>query len=224
MGSPNDEPGRYDNEGPLRVVTITKPYYMGVFEVTQEQYDMVMGDQQRIYQVLFASRINRFRAPDKPVCIAEYNQVADFCRRLSQLTGKAIRLPTEAEWEHAARAGSRTRYSFGDDEKQLSDYGWYGANSGRSLQPVGLKKPNAWGLYDMHGNVWEMCNDFYGGSFVDAADTDPQGPSAGAYRVLRGGSWSFPARGNRSAVRTMRSPNDLAESGIVGFRVVFTDD
>jgi len=146
-----------------------------------------------------------------------WDDATEFCKKLSEKTRQAVRLPTEAEWEYACRAGSKTRFCFGDADEGLGDYAWYRANSGRTTHPVGQKKPNAWGLYDMHGNVWEWCADWYG-DYPNGAVTDPQGPASGTYRVLRGGAW----RGNsdfcRSANRGSGTPG--GRSRIFGFRVV----
>jgi len=125
------------------------------------------------------------------------------------------RLPTEAEWENAARAGSHAAWSFGDDEKRLGEYAWYAGNSGGTLHPVGTKKPNVWGLHDMHGNVWEWVADWYG-PYTRAAQTDPSGPKTGEERVLRGGSFGGTPRNLRSAIRVKNSPSFRHE--FIGFR------
>ena len=130
-----------------------------------------------------------------------------------------MHIPTEAEWEYACRAGSTTRYCFGDDEKMLKDYAWYHKNSGGKTQPVKQKKPNAWGLYDMHGNVWEWCEDWYDDYPIEPV-TDPTGPASGAGRVVRGGSWGSDPRGLRSANRGYYSPG--LRGGDLGFRLLRT--
>jgi len=177
MGSPDSEQGRGSDEGPQHEVIITKPFYMGVTEVTQAQYEAVMG-----------TNPSKFTGPTNPVDSVTWDEAVEFCRRLSEKTGKTVRLPTEAEWEYACRAGTRTRYSFGDAESVLGDYAWWGSNSGGKTHPVGQKKPNAWGLYDMHGNVYEWCADWFG-SYASGVSTDPQGAASGGLRVLRGGAW-----------------------------------
>ncbi|HIG30388.1 MAG TPA: formylglycine-generating enzyme family protein, partial [Verrucomicrobiales bacterium] len=141
-------------------------------------------------------------------------------KKLSEKEGKTYRLPTEAEWEYACRAGTNTTWSFGDDEKDLGDYGWYKENAfdigEKYAHQVGLKKPNAWGLYDMHGNVWEWCHDYYGDDYYKKSrKKDPMGPAPGAFRVFRGGSWDYYSRDSRSAFRSWD------DGGVLdGFRLV----
>ena len=137
-------------------VTLTQPFYLGVYEVTQEQYERVMG-----------KNPSNFKGPQNPVEKVSWDDAVEFCRKLSELpeekaAGRIYRLPTEAEWEYACRAGTTTKYSFGDSESELGEYGWFDKNSDRKTHPVGQKQPNKWGLYDMHGNVWEWCSDWYG--------------------------------------------------------------
>ena len=189
-------------------VTLTQPFMLGVHEVTQAQYEQVMG-----------SNPSKFRGPQNPVETVSWNDALDFCQKLSALpeelkAGRVYRLPTEAEWEYACRAGTTTKYSFGDDESQLGEYAWFVGNAGRETRPVGLKQPNAWGLYDMHGNVWEWCADWYGG-YPSGYVTDPTGPQSGSYRVIRGGSWGtyFRPPASRDWDGPYRSYDDL------GFRV-----
>jgi len=206
MGSPDSEQGRKTEEGPQHQVTISKSFYVGVTEVTQAQYEAVMG-----------TNPSKFKGPTNPVEMVSWDEAVEFCRRLSEKTGKTVRLPTEAEWEYACRAGSKTRFSFGDSDSALGDYAWYGSNSGGKTHPVGQKKPNPWGLYDMHGNVWEWCADWYG-DYPKGAVTDPQGPAAGTSRVLRGGSWHGNPNDCRSANRNRITPG--YRHGDCGFRVV----
>ena len=130
----------------------------------------------------------------------------EFCRKLSEKEGLEYRLPTEAEWEYACRAGTTTVYSFGDDVSELARYGWFSSNSGRTTHPVGGKRPNAWGLYDMHGNVFEWCQDWYG-DYPSGSVTDPTGPASGDSRVLRGGSFGLRASDVRSAFRLAYQPD-----------------
>jgi formylglycine-generating enzyme required for sulfatase activity len=209
MGSPDSEQGRGSKEGPQHEVVISKPFYMGVTEVTQAQYEAVMG-----------TNPSQFKGPTNPVENVSWSEAVEFCRKLSEKTGKTFRLPTEAEWEYACRAGTKTRFSFGDSDSVLGDYVWYKSNSGGKTHPVGQKKPNAWGLYDMHGNVWEWCADWLG-PYSSKASVDPQGADPGGARVLRGGAWFSDDTGNfRCAFRHDRDP---ASRGIHrGFRCART--
>ncbi len=212
MGSPKTEKGRFDDEGPQHKVTITKPFYMGLYEVTQEQYEGVVGKNPA-----------KFKSAKNPVETVSWNDAVAFCKALSKKTGKLVRLPTEAEWEYACRAGTKTAFCFGDDEKRLGDYAWYEDNSERKTHPVAQKKPNAWGLYDMHANVWEWCSDWYADSYANAKPVDPQGPASGSYRVLRGGSWGDLTDFCRAA-RHDRSTPDYRGDHYGGFRVVVEVD
>ena len=198
-----------DDETPHEV-TLTKPFKMGIHEVTQAQYEQVMG-----------VNPSGFKGADNPVEMVSWDDAVEFCRRLSELpaekaAGNVYRLPTEAEWEYACRAGTTTKYSFGDDESELGDYAWYGVNSDQKTHPVGSKKPNAWGLYDMHGNVFEWCQDRYG-DYPSGSVTDPTGPAVGSFRVSRGGSWLYSAGSCRSAYRGRDYPSDCSLN--LGFRV-----
>jgi formylglycine-generating enzyme required for sulfatase activity len=145
---------------------------------------------------------SRFKGESKrPVEQVSWEDAQEFIRKLNAKEGGTkYRLPTEAEWEYAARAGSTTAYSFGDDVTQLGEYAWYDQNAGNTTHPVGQRKPNAWGLYDMHGNVWEWVQDWYG-AYAAATVTDPQGPASGSDHVFRGGGWSISAGPCRAAYR-----------------------
>ncbi len=217
MGSPESEKGRQNNE-PQHEVTLSKPFYMGVTEVTQAQYEAVTG-----------TNPSHFKGATNPVETVSWDDAAEFCKKLSERTGRTFRLPTEAEWEYACRAGTKTAFSFGDADKALGDYAWYGANSDGKTHPVGQKKPNPWGLYDMYGNVWEWCSDWID-EYPQGAVTDPKGPatprpvpkSYGTPRILRGGSWDSEPGECRSAARYYSPP---AEGwGNYGFRVVAETD
>jgi DNA polymerase len=191
-------------------VTLTRPFHLSVFQVTQEQYERVMG-----------WNPSRFKSASKPVEQVSWLDAIEFCRKLSALTeekaaGREYRLPTEAEWEYACRAGSTTKFSFGDDESQLGKHAWFEKNSGEQTHPVGEKRPNAWGLYDMHGNVWEWCADWYGG-YPEEAVVDPIGASDGPHRVIRGGSWCTSS--TESAGRDGLYPSGRDD---VGFRVALS--
>jgi formylglycine-generating enzyme required for sulfatase activity len=205
MGSLDSEQGHAPNEGPQHEVTISKPFYMGVTEVTQAQYEAVMG-----------ANPGYFKGPTNPVENVSWDDADEFCRKLSGKTGKAFRLPTEAEWEYACRAGSKTRFSFGDSDGVLGDYAWFGGKT----KPVGQKKPNAWGLYDMHGNVSEWCADRYG-PYSSEASVDPRGATSGGDRVLRGKSGDVAPALFRCAFRHHRA-SALHDSAEVGFRCAMT--
>lgn len=207
MGSPENEAGRRADEGPQREVTISKAFYIGACEVTQEQYQAVIG-----------KNPSRYSGAKNPVDQVSWDDSVEFCKKLSARTGKSVRLPTEAQWEYACRAGTKTRFSFGDVDADLDAYGWNGRASGGVSHPVAQKKPNAWGLYDMHGNLEEWCSDWYADSYANAGNRDPQGPDSGTTRVLRGGVSGAPRDFCRSAGRRGRLP--WPRLGNQGFRVV----
>jgi len=190
MGSPGGE-GEGD-ERPRHKVTISRPFYLQTTEVTQGQWRAVMG-----------SNPSRFKGDDRPVENINWEGIQEFIRRLNAKEGTdKYRLPTEAEWEYACRAGSEGKWAFGDDAKQLGEYAWYKGNSGKETHPVGKKRANAWGLYDMHGNVYELCQDRYNQVYYSGSpELDPQGPSSGEERVLRGGSWDEGPNDTRCAYR-----------------------
>jgi len=196
------------DEQPVHTVRISKPFYLGQYEVTQAQWQAVMGNNP-----------SRFTGdPARPVENVSWEDVQEFIRRLNtKESGVTYRLPTEAEWEYAARAGTKRAYSFGNDKSQLSQYAWYGDTSGSQTHPGGKLKPNAWGLYDMHGNVWEWVQDWYWPYTADAA-VDPAGPSSGSSRVLRGGGWDRGASYCRSAYRGGAAPGDRRTAR--GFRLL----
>jgi len=215
MGSPETEKDRYKNEGPQHQVTLTRPFYMGVTEVTQAQWKVAMNTQP------WQGRATKTGADHAAVYISWDDAVA-FCKTVSKTTGRTVRLPTEAEWEYACRAGTTTTYGFGDDASKLSDYEWYYGNAyakgEKYAHTVGRKKPNAWGLYDMHGNVGEWCADWYAGPYANADVRDPKGPASGFGRICRGGDWvCFPSF-CRAAYRPWAKPDVRATNG--GFRVV----
>jgi formylglycine-generating enzyme required for sulfatase activity len=203
------EMGDYDgnaSEKPPHQVNIN-PFYLGKYVFTQEQYQAVKG-----------TNPSKFQGAKRPVEQVNWNQTMEFCKKLSQKTGKNYRLPSESEWEYACRAGTKTKYYFGDDEKQLGDYAWYDGNSNWETHPVGQKKPNQFGLYDMHGNVWEWCSDRWHENYYNTL-TDGSSWETGTdnNRVRRGGSWSFSAALCRSAFRLRYSPGFYLRN--LGFRV-----
>ena len=203
MGSPPNERGR-DNDERQHQVTLTKGFYMQSTEVTQGQWKAVMGNNP-----------SKFKdCGDKcPVENVSWNDCQHFIRTLNEIekTNK-YRLPTEAEWEYACRASSTTSFANGGIkelkcgyEPHLDKLGWYCGNAFGKTYPVAKKEPNAWSLYDMHGNVWEWCSDRYG-KYPSGSVTDPEGLTSGSSRVVRGGSWHIPARFSRSASRGFASP------------------
>ena len=206
MGSPETEKGRQENET-QHEVTISKDYYLGVYEVTQAQYEKVMGKNPSHFQGAIVGNENA----DLPVENVSWDDAVEFCKKLSDLpeekkAGRVYRLPTEAQWENACRAGSKTAYLFDDEEGLLPEYGWFNRNSSNRTHTVGLLEPNAWGLYDMHGNVWEWCSDWYG-EYPKGAVRNPTDPKVGSDRVCRGGSWDFEAANCRSAFRNWNYPS-----------------
>lgn len=242
MGSPTNEVDRFDCEGPQTAVTISRGYWMGKYEVTQGEYLAVMG----------SNPSSLVGDTDRPVQSVRWFDATNYCATLTQRERAAgrippnnvYRLPTEAEWEYACRALTSTRFSYGDDPghtvptngawltlgyTNLTYYAWYEGNSDYLPHPVGQKLPNAWGLYDMHGNAWEWCQDWWSDRHPGEAVVDPQGPMAGERRVIRsdgwcawGGfdAWGGLARGCRSAFRSSGLPTDFY--WWFGFRVVLT--
>ncbi len=214
MGSPVLETGRSEDES-LHRVRIAQAFYIGKFEVTQAQWLLVMGSNPE----------QKTRDMRCPVTNVSWEDCQKFLVRLNDLAGEKLpqghrfRLPTEAEWEYACRAGTTTKFSFGDEEDKLGMYAWYGDSNG-SIHAVGTKRANPWGLYDMHGNVWEWCQDWYGNYEFPAkgATEDPSGPSSGSGRVLRGGGWNDSAVFCRSASRDGSDPSNRNDN--VGLRVV----
>lgn len=214
MGSSENEADRSDDENQVEV-RITRPFGMGRTVVTQRQWRDVMGTEPWRYEGLDEDSCG----DDFPAVCVSWDDAVLFCQTLTELereTGRlaatqSYRLPTEAEWEYACRAGTTTAYSFGDDPNLLGDYGWYDGNSGQRLHVVAEKNPNPWGLYDMHGNVVEWCSDWYD-------DTLAGGDGPFACRVGRGGSWPDDASYCRSAYRQDDTPWSRVDD--VGFRVV----
>jgi formylglycine-generating enzyme required for sulfatase activity len=214
MGSPPDEEARFEEEGPVHHVNIGKAFYMGRYEVTQQQWRAIMSDNPSYFT----------GDDDLPVEQVSWDDVQEFIKKLNEKEGTdKYRLPSEAEWEYACRAGTATRYSLGDDESKLGDYAWYADNSDWKTHPVGQKKPNPWGLYDMHGNVWEWVQDCwhsdYNGAPTDGSAWVVACKYAGADRVFLGGSWLYYARFCRSASRYHLAPGGFRPSNL-GFRIL----
>ncbi|HYT60529.1 MAG TPA: formylglycine-generating enzyme family protein [Haliangiales bacterium] len=221
LGSPTNEIGRAADEGPQTTVTITHGFWLGKYEVTQREYLAVIGSNPSG----FPGDLNR------PVESVSWLDATNYCAKLTEQDqsagrippGSHYRLPTEAEWEYAARAGTSTRFSYGDDLAftGLTNYAWYAVNSGNTTHPVGQKTPNPWGLYDMEGNVLEWCLDWYG-PYPGGFETDPQGPASNAIgvKVIRGGAWDGFETDCRSARRGIEGVHPFIHDFILGFRVV----
>jgi formylglycine-generating enzyme required for sulfatase activity len=194
----------FPGENPAHPVTLTQPYYMGKFPVTQEQYQAVIG-----------SNPSFFKHRDNPVELVSWNDAQAFCKTLSSQTQEFVRLPTEAEWEYACRAGTKTIYHSGDSEADWSRI----ASSSVATYPVGQKEPNAFGLYDMLGNVLQLCEDWYAEDYYGKSEIEnPKGAAIGTHRVIRGGHYRSPPSRCRSAFRGGIGPDEGFNG--VGFRVV----
>ena len=222
MGSPDDEQARYDDEGPLHEVTIAEGSWMGKYPITQVQWQAIMGNNP-----------SEFQGENRPVELVSWNDIREpggYLEKLNEASpGYNFRLPSEAEWEYAYRAGTTTRFYWGDDPDytEIDDYAWYGNNfdtvNGKT-HDVGLKLPNAWGLYDMAGNLFEWCEDDMHNNY-NGAPTDGSAwvdSPRGSARLLRGGSWNGHPVGCRAANRADVIPG--SRSSDVGIRVVFALD
>ncbi len=212
MGSPESEDGHKAEELQHKV-TFTEGFWIGETEVTQKLYQAVTGTNPAFFK----------NNPDLPVETVSWYDAAAFILQLNSLIGTgSFNLPTEGQWEYACRAGSQDAYCYGNDRAILGDYGWVGDNTADSkvrVKAVAGKKPNAWGIYDMHGNLWEWCLDWYG-AYPEHALSDPSGPLHGVERVCRGGSWFSGKGGVRCADRD-HVPPDYVNSSL-GFRIVWT--
>lgn len=196
-----------DSTRPTHTVEITHPFYLGKYPVTQAEWKKIMPVED-----------SNFKGDKKPIEQVSWFDVQDFLDKI-QRNNAVYRLPTEAEWEYACRAGTTTKYSFGDDRAELDTYGWYGFRGGLTTHSVGEKEPNPWGLYDVHGNVWEWVQDWYS-PYDHEPVIDPVGPGSGRYRILRGGSWNDDPDKLRSAYRDYQVPGNA--SGDIGFRLLRT--
>jgi formylglycine-generating enzyme required for sulfatase activity len=216
MGSPETEKDREKDESPVHEVTIAKPFAVGRTHVTFAEWDVCVAA-----SACPKASDDGWGRGDRPVFQVSWEDARDYVTWLKRMTGKDYRLLSEAEWEYAARAGNQGWWSFGDDEAQLGDYAWFRENSDGKSQPVAKKKPNVFGLYDMHGNVWQWVEDPYHSNYEGAPlDGTVWGQGGDPNRVVRGGSWLSPPLGLRSAGRLGWGP--LNRQIILGFRVART--
>ena len=204
-GGDNYDSDAEDDESPVHDVTLSS-YYIGETEVTQELWEAVMG-----------SNPSHSRGSQKPVENVSWNECQEFITKLNELTGKNFRLPTEAEWEYAARGGNKSKGYKYSGSNTIGNVAWYTENSGTKTHDVKTKQANELGIYDMSGNVWEYCQDWYG-SYSSGSQTNPTGPSSGSYRVLRGGGCCNPSRSSLVSSRTYDSPNHRLDDH--GFRLI----
>jgi formylglycine-generating enzyme required for sulfatase activity len=208
MGSPQDQKFRDEDEGPVHRVKIAKAFNMSKYEITQKQWRGVMGTDP-----------SYFKGDNLPVEQISWNDVQEFIKKLNDIASpNKYRLPSEAEWEYAAGAGNKTIYYFGDNESELGDYAWYDLNSGRETHEVGTKKPNKWGLYDMHGNVWEWVQDVYYDTYQGAPADGSAWEGNASHRIIRGGSFDYYYGHLRLTNRNDRAPDFRHYN--TGFRLV----
>jgi len=210
MGSAEDEKDRFDNESPRHEAILTRPFYLGMYEVTRRQWHAVMGTKMPETDL---------RRADHPVDRVTWKACQAFIEKMNTLGVGTFRLPTEAEWEYACRAGTETRFFWGDDpdHAEVNEYAWSSLSAGKRSYGVGQKRPNQWGLRDMCGNVQEWCQDWKG-DYVAGRQTDPTGPATGTYRVFRGGGWGYGPGYCRSASRSGLVPNERSDG--LGLRLV----
>ena len=209
MGATSEMQYPEDDEKPVHQVTLTNDYYMGKYEVTQALWQVVMG-----------SNPSKFKGDDLPVDQVSWNDCQEFISKLNSMTGRMFRLPSEAEWEYAARGGKKSRGYQYSGSSNISDVAWYCENSAEKTHPVGTKQANELGLYDMTGNVWEWCQDWYG-SYVSSSQTNPTGAVSGWCRVIRDGSCYGFARNCRSSIRGYDAPDNRNDS--LGLRLVLSE-
>ena len=207
MGSPESDTEAYDDEKPQHEVKLSN-YYIGETEVTQELWEAVMG-----------SNPSGFKGPKLPVENVSWDDCQAFIGKLNAQTGKTFRLPTEAEWEYAARGGTKSKGYTYSGSNMVGNVAWYSDNSGNTTHDVGTKQANELGIYDMSGNVWEWCQDWFGETYYEnSSTTAPQGPASGIYRVLRGSSWRTVAQSSRVAYRNYSVPGN--RYNFIGLRLV----
>ena len=220
MGSPASDPDALSRERPQHEVTITQGFWLAKYEITQAQWHAVMGSEP------WSGKGHVQSGATYPAVFVSWTDTQELVRTLNTMAGADVyRLPTEAEWEYACRAGTTTRWSFGDEASEIGEYAWYEGNAfGVGLefaQPVGTKLPNPWGLHDMHGNVWEWVQDWYGTWYSTEPQTDPTGPTTGVDHLVRGGNAGAGPPSHRSAFRMNVKTNHRIDS--VGTRLVRTE-
>ena len=208
MGATSEMKNPNSNEKPVHQVTLTNDYYMGKYEVTQALWQAVMG-----------SNPSEYKGDNLPVETVSWNDCQKFISKLNSLTGRMFRLPTEAEWEYAARGGKESRGYQYSGSSNISDVAWYDENSGSKTHPVGTKQANELGIYDMTGNVWEWCSDWYS-SYSSSSQTNPTGSDSGSARVSRGGGWNCNASYCRLSVRFYYTPDFRLD--ILGLRLALS--
>ena len=206
MGCTEEQIDCEGDESPAHKVTLSD-YSIGKYEITQAQWRAVMGNNPSTFS----------GCDDCPVENISWQDASAFCKQLSRLTGKKYSLPTEAQWEYAARGGSKGKRQMYAGSDKIAEVSWYSANADKRTHEVGTKKPNELGIYDLSGNVWEWCSDWYGG-YTSAEQTNPQGASDRTTRVLRGGGWRDDAQNCRTAFRGNSAPT--FNNSNIGFRVV----
>ena len=209
MGATPEMKDPWDDEKPTHQVTLTNDYYIGKYEVTQALWKAVMG-----------KNPSKFKGDNLPVEQVNWKDCQEFLSKLNNTTGKKFRLPTEAEWEYAARGGKKSRGYQYSGSNNISDVAWYEDNSGSKTHTVGSKQANELGIYDMSGNVWEWCHDWKG-SYSSSSQVNPTGANSGSYRVGRGGSWRHAARGCRSSYRNNSTPDNRNDS--LGLRLILSE-
>jgi len=219
--SKKDKQRKGGPDTPQHLVKISKPFFMSVFEVTQRQFKAVMNEEPWVGQPLVEE------GPEYAATYISWKKASEFCQKLSDQESVEYRLPTEAEWEYVCRAGTTTEYGFGDDGARLGEHAWYDANAYKAdsqyAHEVGQMSPNSWAMYDMHGNAWEWCQDWYaryGQQKTASAAVDPAGPEKGTHRVWRGGSFAEQTINLRSATRLSFNRRDYRPEFAAGFRVV----
>ncbi|MCF2580243.1 SUMF1/EgtB/PvdO family nonheme iron enzyme [Prevotella stercorea] len=209
MGATPEMENPWDGEKPTHQVTLTNDYYIGKYEVTQALWKAVMGNNP-----------SNFKGDNLPVEMVSWDECQEFISKLNSITGKTFRLPTEAEWEYAARGGKKSRGYQYSGSNNLADVAWYEDNSGSKTHAVGSKQANELGIYDMSGNVWEWCQDWYKG-YSSSSQVNPTGANSGSNRVFRGGSWFDAARSCRSSCRSNNTP--VTRYYFFGLRLVLSE-